>query len=58
MSEWLKEHAWKACVQVTLHQGFESLPLRSALRYERQAVKTYATNGKPLEFKTCGIHTF
>ena len=35
VSEWLKEHAWKACVQVTLHQGFESLPLRSLLRYER-----------------------
>ena len=28
VSEWLKEHAWKACVWAYLHREFESLPLR------------------------------
>ena len=28
MSEWLKEHAWKACV-VNNYRGFESRSLRS-----------------------------
>ena len=28
VSEWFKEHAWKACVWDSLHRGFESLSLR------------------------------
>ena len=28
VSEWLKEHAWKACVGVKTHRGFESPSLR------------------------------
>ena len=28
VSEWLKVHAWKACVRVKPHRGFESPPLR------------------------------
>ena len=32
MSEWLKVHAWKACVRVKPHRGFESPPLRTLLR--------------------------
>ena len=28
LSEWLKEHAWKACVRRTLYREFESLTLR------------------------------
>ena len=40
VSEWLKEHAWKACVPKR-YRGFESLPLRQiadvskALKNER-----------------------
>ena len=29
MSEWLKEHAWKACIRGNADRGFESLSLRS-----------------------------
>jgi uncharacterized protein YdhG (YjbR/CyaY superfamily) len=29
VSEWLKEHAWKACVRCKAYRGFESRPLRS-----------------------------
>ena len=32
LSEWLKEHAWKACVRRTLYREFESLTLRQKLR--------------------------
>ena len=28
VSEWLKEHAWKACVRRKAYRGFESRPLR------------------------------
>ena len=28
VSEWLKEHAWKACVRRKVYRGFESRPLR------------------------------
>ena len=28
MSEWLKEHAWKACIRGNADRGFESLSLR------------------------------
>jgi hypothetical protein len=28
VSEWLKEHAWKACIRVKPYRGFESLSLR------------------------------
>src|SRR5436190_7299215 len=31
VSEWLKEHAWKACVPKR-YRGFESLPLRQSPR--------------------------
>jgi CheY-like chemotaxis protein len=31
MSEWLKEHAWKACIRGNADRGFESLSLRSSL---------------------------
>lgn len=31
MSEWLKEHAWKACIRGNADRGFESLSLRSPL---------------------------
>ena len=30
MSEWLKEHAWKACIRGNADRGFESLSLRSS----------------------------
>ena len=30
VTEWLKVHAWNACVGFTLYRGFESLPLRCA----------------------------
>ncbi len=30
MTEWLKVHAWKACVLLTGYRGFESLSLRRA----------------------------
>ncbi len=33
VSEWLKEHAWKACVG-SPYRGFESRPLRSAVWQE------------------------
>ena len=29
VSEWLKEHAWKACVRRKVYRGFESRPLRT-----------------------------
>ena len=29
VSEWLKEHAWKACVRRKAYRGFESRPLRT-----------------------------
>src|SRR5437660_3752038 len=32
VSEWLKEHAWKACVPKR-YRGFESLPLRQSPRF-------------------------
>ena len=32
MSEWLKEHAWKACIRGNADRGFESLSLRSDYR--------------------------
>ena len=28
VSEWFKEHAWKACVRRKVYRGFESRPLR------------------------------
>ena len=28
LSEWLKEHAWKACIRGNLYREFESLTLR------------------------------
>ena len=28
VSEWLKEHAWKACIRSKPYQGFKSLPHR------------------------------
>ena len=31
MSEWLKEHAWKACIRGNADRGFESLSLRSSI---------------------------
>ena len=31
VSEWLKEHAWKACVRRKVYRGFESRPLRQTL---------------------------
>ena len=30
VSEWLKEHAWKACIRSKPYQGFKSLPHRHA----------------------------
>jgi CheY-like chemotaxis protein len=33
MSEWLKEHAWKACIRGNADRGFESLSLRSSLNF-------------------------
>ena len=35
MSEWLKEHAWKAWIQFKRYQEFESLPFRKKLEYFR-----------------------
>ncbi len=32
VSEWLKEHAWKACVRRKAYRGFESRPLRQTRR--------------------------
>ncbi len=36
MTEWLKVHAWKACVLLTGYRGFESLSLRRAQEPDRQ----------------------
>ena len=35
MSEWLKEHAWKACIRGNADRGFESLSLRSSIFYNQ-----------------------
>ena len=37
MSEWSKEHAWKACVR-SPHQGFESLPHRKSKSKQAQCL--------------------
>ncbi len=39
VSEWLKEHAWKACVSHSRHRGFESLPLRHHAATEERELK-------------------
>ena len=33
MAEWLKAHAWKACVGSNVYREFESHPLRQAIIY-------------------------
>jgi hypothetical protein len=35
VSEWLKEHAWKACVRRKAYRGFESRPLRHTTSDEK-----------------------
>ena len=42
VSEWLKEHAWKACGRREVSREFESLPLRSFYLYR----KTFYPNGE------------
>jgi PleD family two-component response regulator len=39
MSEWLKEHAWKACIRGNADRGFESLSLRSLLTTKSQSTQ-------------------
>ena len=40
MSEWLKEHAWKACIRGNADRGFESLSLRSLNQSKFQSLKS------------------
>ena len=39
VSEWFKEHAWKACVRRKAYRGFESLSLRHLSLFEQRIVK-------------------
>ncbi len=41
LSEWLKEHAWKACVRRTLYREFESLTLRHEISAHCLAMRFY-----------------
>jgi hypothetical protein len=37
VSEWFKEHAWKACVCRKVHRGFESRPLRHSRARKKES---------------------
>ncbi len=36
MAEWLKAHAWKACIELNFYRGFESLFFRHPLSLKLQ----------------------
>ncbi len=48
MSEWLKEHAWKACVGFP-YRGFESRPLRFELIIEEDKFILARKDSNPKE---------
>ena len=35
MLEWLKRHAWKACIRQKVYRGFESRSLRIAVKGQK-----------------------
>ena len=41
MSEWLKEHAWKACSHRKVAPGFESQSLRQDTRTNRKIISSF-----------------